>query len=195
MSPKYLLLSDRSQLNSKMEEYIPQMVTLIDNNMVTFLIAPTGFGKTLFISKLFAESNNRAFFIVRTFREINNLKLLFEGKYSNCTIGENPDSRIICVTTHQAKDRMINHLSNGTMLPFTDIIIMDVLFCESTDCNTILSLWMEAQRRGFKVPKLLLISGFPIDISFDSNVTVSTLEIGFADPSQRIKSARSFIKC
>ena len=90
-------------------------------------------------------------------------------------------------TARRARDMMRCSLSDGSILHLTDIIVLDEFLCGSMYTIDILSLWMEARRKGLKVPKLLQLGPIP----FDSNVTVSTLKIGFRDPSQMIKSARS----
>lgn len=170
-------------------EYLPQILIMIEENLVTQVTAATGSGKSIYVLKALAESGKRVFSSVPTRVSATSLcsylktlnRKLKVGHAAEGNVMYNKSTQVVYATSGHVRRKMLNYFSQGLSrwsgLSFTDILVLDETHSGSMDNTVILSLWMEALRKGFKVPKLLLLSATPTDLPIDPAPVICTVPI------------------
>jgi len=147
--------------------YLDEIVNLIDNNEVTWVIVDTGSGKSIGIPwKLLRSKVNRIFCTQPTIPSVLSLYEYQKRLSSKFSIGygaegeKRYDNKTQCIyaTSGHLRKIMEKHFTNGNALDitFTSHILLDEIHCGTKDNSVILDLWVEARRKGAKVPKLVL---------------------------------------
>lgn len=157
------------------EPHIAKILALIDANLVVQINAPTGSGKSIGIPKALSESGKRVFSSVPTrvsamslcsyLRTLNPKIRVGYAAEGNSMYDQN--SQVVYATSGHVRRKLLGYFSQGLKrsgLTFTDVLIVDETHSGSLDNTIILSLWMEAHRLEYRVPKLVLLSATPTDL-------------------------------
>ena len=170
-------------------EYLPGILSMVNDNLVTQVTAATGSGKSIHVLKALAETGLRVFSSVPTRISATSLSSYLKTLSPGISIGHaaegnrmyTKDTQVVYATSGHVRRKILGYFSRGLSkrygLSFTDVLVLDETHSGSMDNTVILSLWMEAHRKGFKVPKLLLLSATPTDLEVTPAPAVCTVPI------------------
>lgn len=181
--------------------YLPEILSMVKDNPVTQVNAATGSGKSIHVLKALAEMGWNIFSSVPTRLSAISLSSYLKTLNPKLKVGYaaegnvmyKDDTQVVYATSGHLRRKMLGYFSRGLSkrfgLSFTDILVLDETHSGSMDNTVILSLWMEAQRRGLRVPKLLLLSATPTDLPVSPAPVVCTVPIPTPFPVQTIYDA------
>lgn len=159
--------------------YLPEILESIANNPVTLVKAETGSGKSVYTLKAIAESGLSVFASVPTRLSASSLCDFVKTLNPNLSVGYAAEgtsvydykTKIVYATSGHVRRKMLGCFSSRHVqrhgLKFTDVLVLDETHTKSSDVTVCVSLWMEARRLGYKVPKLLLLSATPAELFVD----------------------------
>ena len=170
-------------------KYIPEILSIIEDNLVSQVTAATGSGKSIHVLKALAENGKRVFSSVPTRLSATSLCFYLKTLNPELTVGYaaegnimyNDDTQVVYATSGHVRRKILGYFSRGVSrsfgLSFTDVLVLDETHSGSMDNTVIFSLWMEAKRLGVKVPKLLLLTATPTDLPITPCPVVLTVPI------------------
>ncbi len=145
---------------------LPEIVELIKSNLVTWIIAETGSGKSIGIPYALIRNGARVHITQPTIPAATSLfgyqKKLSPshniGFAAEGTIQYTKASNAVYCTAGHARKVMKGHFKDGKAsdMLFTNVLLIDEIHVGSKDNSIIIDLWMEAFRQGIKIPKLVL---------------------------------------
>lgn len=179
-----------SSNNLPILNHIDKILTLIEDNLVVQINAPTGSGKSVGIPKILAEQNKRVFVSVPTRVSATSLHNYLNYLNPKISIGYAAegnvmyynDTQVVYATSGHTRRKLLNYFSKGILhskygLNFTDVLVLDETHSGSVDNSIIISLWMHAVKQNIHVPKLVLLSATPSDILIEPQPVVYAIPV------------------
>ncbi|CAH6419124.1 ATP-dependent helicase [uncultured virus] len=182
--------------------HLPEILKIIDENLVSQINAPTGSGKSIGIIKALAETGKRVFSSVPTRVSATSLSSYLKTLNPELSVGYaaegnamyNDNTQVVYATSGHVRRKLLGYFSRGLErsrmgLMFTDILILDETHSGSLDNTIIFSLWMEALRMKVKVPRLVLLSATPTDLPVEPKPIVYSVPVPTPFPVEIIYDA------
>ena len=170
--------------------YLPDITrTILDNN-VTFVSAPTGYGKTVGMPLALSSLGVRTMVSIPTKASViglvENMKNIqksrgvinvndFVGSSYDSQVNYSDNSKIIFATARHVRNKLVSDYKKGK-IDFCDVLFVDEVHNQTLDISVILTVWKEAYKNGMEVPRLLISSATPINIFDDLNIAYFTVE-------------------
>lgn len=145
---------------------LPEIISKIKKNTVTWVIVETGSGKSIGVPYALIRDGGRVMCTQPTIPAATSLfgyqkKLSPQfniGFAAEGTVQYTKASHAVYCTAGHMRKVMKGYFKNGKAsdMLFTNIILLDEVHTGSKDNSIIIDLWVEAYRQGVKVPKLVL---------------------------------------
>lgn len=165
---------------------LPQIRQLIYKNMVSWVIIPTGSGKSIGIPYDLIHNGARVMCTQPTIPAATSLfeyqkKLSPEfkiGYAAEGTVNYGKDTVCVYCTAGHTRKVMKGHFKAGKASPmtFTDVLLVDECHTGSKDNSIIIDLWLEARRQGVKVPRLVLSTATEFGCQFLMDRLAETID-------------------
>ncbi len=156
--------------------HLPDILGILENNPIVFLVAPTGSGKSLGLPAAIAanDAKTRIFISVPTrtaaISLANTASVLLKG--IQVTVGYAAEgevkytdkTQIVYATSGHLRRKLIAAYNQGTAssINFCDILVIDEIHSGSIDNTVNIALWEKAAYSDIEVPRLVLASAtFP----------------------------------
>lgn len=166
--------------SSKVTNTIKNALDIVSKTCSCQFSAPTGFGKSTKLPLALALKGKKVFVAEPTVIGVKNLYYQIKDTITSLglkfTVGYraesegnfSQDNSIVYITTGALKNQMIKYFAKGKIrnINFTDVIILDEAHNGSIDNNFILSLWRIAYLTSVKIPKLVISTATPVEISW-----------------------------
>lgn len=183
----------------QISEHLPKIISKIEQNVVTSVIAGTGSGKSIGIpSGFLAKHPGVRFFIVvptrtaaRGLAEYQKLiqERLKQGGHKSCTVGYaaegdirySENTEIVYVTGGHARLKMLSYFDKGlpkkSGIDFCEVLMIDEIHLGSIDNTLLIGLWDYAAQNRVKVPYLVLASATPSHIDTLKNYKIEEITV------------------
>lgn len=171
------------------DQYLPEILQSVRDNLVTLVKAETGSGKSVYTLKAIAESGLSVFASVPTRLSASSLSSFVKSLNPDLSVGFAAEgqamydykTQIVYATSGHVRRKMLGCFSNKNVkkygLKFADVLVLDETHTKSVDVTICVSLWMEARRLGYKVPKLLLLSATPAELFIEPDPYVINIPV------------------
>lgn len=181
-------------------EHLPNIITLVRNNIAILVVAPPGSGKTIGIPFALNTVGARCFAAVPTRTAAKSLyeyqKTLqpdpnIVGYAAEGNIQYNESSKIVYATSGHIRKKLLSYFRDDGTPPnvdFCDVLLVDEVHAGSIDSTVILGLWLlllyireEALKTNaniiFNIPRLIVASATPIPLSIHIGAVPYKVEI------------------
>lgn len=176
--------------NLEIMPYLPQITRTIMENDISFVSAPTGYGKTVGIPLGTAAMGLRMFIsiptkgttisLTRFQRAIQARRGMFNpddfvsNAYDSNVYYSDVSKIVYCTAGHIR--RKLGKAYKENKMQFCDILFVDEVHNQTMDIAMILTIWRAAYTSGMKVPRLLMSSATPISVFSDLPIGYYTIE-------------------
>jgi HrpA-like RNA helicase len=180
-------MESTSRTDLKITPHLYYISLMIEQNIVTQVVAPTGSGKSIGIPEHLAALSKTTFICVPT--RVSAISLSTHLKYRNpgLAVGHAADgivnytkqTQVVFATAGHVRRKMFNVINNTPTrgFDFTDILILDETHSGSMDNTVIISLWMCLHQRGLPVPHIVLLSATPCPLPIVPAPVVYTVPV------------------
>lgn len=183
-------------------KHLPEILSLIDKNLVSQINAPTGSGKSIGVPKALTELGKRVFVSVPTRVSATSLSNYLHLLNPDISVGYaaegnsmyNNSTKVVYATSGHIRRKLLGYFTRGALrskrgLDFTDILILDETHSGSMDNTVILSLWMYALKQKIPVPKLILLSATPSKLPIEPEPVVYAVPVPTPFPVETVYDA------
>lgn len=198
-------MSSRFLKKLLIDPHLDEIAESVKSNLVTQVNAATGSGKSIGIPQRLAKEGLKVMSSVPTrvsaislCKFVKNLLRMTKLEVGYAAEGQvfyKNNTDIIYATSGHVRRKLVHIFGRKNVqkeVKFVDVLVLDETHTGSTNNSVIVALWSEALRRGYDVPKLVLLSATPSDFPMEVKPNVIEVEAPTPHPVDIIYAPPKF---
>jgi HrpA-like RNA helicase len=181
----------------KITSHLNSIVELVRENDTTLVKANTGTGKSIMIPGTIAERMKMKVFVsVPRVTSSTTLSTFAQKVFPNIRVGYGAEGNkrydmftdVVYGTSGHIRRKMYSYVSDGKFIDITfcDLLIIDEMHTLSVDNDAVMSMLMEANEQGKKIPKVMFLSATPVENFYLPKPIVYNIDIPHPYPIEVI---------